>query len=50
MKHFGELIILDVLEMKKEGKSNKEIAQHYGFDNLKVIKNLIYRNKQNRNQ
>ena len=38
----------EIYEMKAEGKTNKEIAQHYGFDNVRVVKNLI--NRHNRSQ
>ena len=38
----------EIFAMKSAGRTNQEIAQHYGFDNVRVIKNLINRN--NRNQ
>ncbi|WP_346353978.1 hypothetical protein [Azotosporobacter soli] len=43
IKHFGEHIILDVLKMKEEGKTNREISEFYGFKDKYVIKELIRR-------
>jgi len=47
-KHFWEVIINEVLEMKEKGKTNREIAQYYGFENKKVITNLITRYNRNK--
>lgn len=41
--HFGKGIIDDVLRMKAEGKTNKEISVHFGFSNKRTIKDLITR-------
>ena len=43
MKHFGEHIIDDVLRMKAEGRTNREISEYYQFENKYVIKGLIKR-------
>lgn len=43
VKHFGEHIIDDVLRMKAEGKTNREISEFYEFENKYVIKGLIKR-------
>lgn len=48
MKHFGADIIEEVLQMKSEGKTNREISEHIGFNDKYVIKRLISR--YNRNQ
>lgn len=49
MKHFGEAIIEEVLEMRNQGKTNKEISEHFGFKDKYVIKKLIMRyNKKQR--
>jgi len=50
MKHFGEAIILDVLEMKKQGKTHHEIAKYYGLDNKMVIKSLVCRHNHRQKQ
>lgn len=43
VKHFGEHIINNVLKMKAEGKTNREISEFYEFENKYVIKGLIKR-------
>lgn len=43
MKHFGDKIINDVLRMKVEGKTNREISEYYEFKDKYVIKQLIAR-------
>lgn len=43
MKHFGADIINEVLQMKNQGKSNREISEYFGFRDKYVIKRLIYR-------
>lgn len=43
MKHFGDAIIEEVLQMKSEGKTNREISEHFGFKDKYVIKRLIKR-------
>lgn len=48
MKHFGEKIINDVLQMRAEGKTNREISDYYELKDKFVIKRLITR--YNRNQ
>ena len=42
-KQFGDVILNDVLKMKAEGKSNREISEFYGFKSKYVIKQLIAR-------
>lgn len=38
MKHFGDDIIEEVLQMKNEGKTNREISKYYGFkDTLQIF-------------
>ena len=47
-KHFGQAIIGQVLEMKKQGYLHREIAEQLGYD-VKQIKKLIERyNKRQR--
>lgn len=43
MKHYGNQIIDEVLKMKEEGKTNREISDYYGFKDKQVIKDLIKR-------
>lgn len=43
MTHFGKQIVDDVLKMKEEGKTNRQISEHYGFKDKSVIKDLIKR-------
>jgi len=33
----------EVIEMKREGKTNREIAEHYGFKDKYVVKQFISR-------
>lgn len=48
-KHFGEAIIEEVLKQKSEGKTNREISEHFGFPSKHIIKSLIKRfNKRQR--
>jgi len=42
-KHFGAVIINEVLEMKAQGKTHREIAEHFGLRDMTVIKELIKR-------
>lgn len=44
-KQFGEVIIDEVLKMKEQGKTNREISELYGFKDKYVIKQLIARYK-----
>lgn len=48
IKHFSNAIIAEVIQMKMEGKTNKEISDYYDFKDKRVIKNLI--NRYNRKQ
>lgn len=50
MKHFGDAILGEVLSMKQEGKTNREISEYFGFKDKYVIKQLIarYHRKQKR--
>jgi hypothetical protein len=41
MKHLGADIINDALQMKAEGKTNREISEYYEFKNKFVIKGLV---------
>lgn len=43
IKHFGESIIGEVLKLKSEGKTNREISEHYGFPSPEIIKELLKR-------
>jgi transposase len=45
-KHFGQIIIKDVLRMKEEGMTNTEIGDHFGFTR-KQIKKLLERYRKN---
>lgn len=45
MTHFGETIIKEVNEMVLEGRSKREIAEHFGFKDKYVIKNLLNRKR-----
>ena len=38
-------ILLEVQQMVAQGMCYREIAEHYGFKNGKVIHNLVYREK-----
>lgn len=42
-KHFGEAIIEEVLKLKGEGKTHREISQYFGFPDKTIIKGLIKR-------
>ena len=42
-KDFGEAIIEEVLKLKSEGKSNRQISEHYGFSGPEIIKQLVKR-------
>lgn len=46
MKHYGEIIINEVKEMVAEGKTQREIAEHFGFKDRLVIKRLLSRERQ----
>lgn len=48
MKHFGESIIKEVLQMKENGMTNREIAEYFNLRNTKAVKNLV--NSHNRKQ
>ncbi|MGC7873868.1 hypothetical protein ACPUYX_20490 [Desulfosporosinus sp. SYSU MS00001] len=41
IKHFGESIIKEVLQMKESGMTNREIAEHFNLRNTKAVKNLV---------
>jgi len=41
MKHFGNVIIEEVLRLRKEGKSHHEIAKLFELKNIKAIRNLV---------
>jgi transposase len=45
-KHFGEIIIQDVLKMRNEGMTNRQIGERLGLS-LKQIKNLLGRFREN---
>ncbi len=45
MKHFGEVIIEEVKHMVEAGKTQREIAEHFGFENKLIIKNLLTRER-----
>lgn len=48
MKHFGESIIKEVLQMKENGMTNREIAEYFNLRNTKAVKSLV--NRHNRKQ
>ena len=43
MKHFGALIIDEVLRLRNQGKTQKEIAEFFQLRNMKSVKNLLNR-------
>lgn len=49
-KHFGALIIEQVLEMKAQGKTRQEIADHFGLKDGTVIKELVKRHNRKQRQ
>ena len=42
-KHFGDRIIQEVLQLKKAGKTNREIAETFCLRNSAAVKNLLTR-------
>ena len=50
MKHFGTAIIEEVLRLKEEGKSHREIAELFGLRNAEASKELIKRHRQKEEQ
>ena len=44
-KQFGSAIINEVKEMVANGKTQKEIAEHFGLKDKVVIKNLLNRER-----
>jgi hypothetical protein len=42
-KQFGDTILKEVLVMKEQGKTNREISEYFGFKDKFVIKQLIAR-------
>lgn len=44
-KHFGEVIIEEVLRFKAEGRTHREISEFYGFEGKHVIKELLKRHR-----
>ncbi|HEX3015373.1 MAG TPA: transposase [Desulfobacteria bacterium] len=48
MKHFGEAIIEEVLKMKENGMTNRQIAEHFNLRNVRAVKSLV--NRHNRKQ
>lgn len=45
MKHYGEVIIEEVKHMVEAGKTQREIAEHFGFENKIIIKSLLNRER-----
>ena len=45
-KHFGEEIFGQVLKLRKEGKTNRQIATIFQLKNAKSVKNLLERHKE----
>ena len=41
MKHYSSVIIDDVIKLKSEGKTNKEIVEIFGLKNIKTVKNIV---------
>lgn len=48
MKHYSSVIIDDIIKLKSEGKTNKEIVELFGLANIKTVKNIVqlYNKKQ----
>jgi len=46
IKHYGSVIIDEVIRLKSEGRANSEIVQLIGLKNIKVVKNIILRHNQ----
>ena len=42
-KHFGALIINEVLQFRAQGKTQREIAEFFQLKNVKSVKNLLSR-------
>lgn len=42
-KQFGDAILNEVLMMKEQGKTNRQISEYFGFKDKFVIKQLIAR-------
>lgn len=42
-KQFGDTIIDEVMIMKEQGRTHKEISEHFGFKDKSIIKALVYR-------
>lgn len=42
-KHFGELIIEDVLKLKSQGCTNREISEKFGLESKAIIVQLVKR-------
>lgn len=42
-KQFGDIVLEEVLIMKEQGKTNREISEYFGFKDKFVIKQLIAR-------
>lgn len=42
-KQFGDIVLEEVLMMKEQGKTNREISEYFGFKDKFVIKQLIAR-------
>ncbi len=51
-KQFGDIILDEVLMMKEQGKTNREISEYFGFKDKFVIKQLIarYHRKQKKHE
>lgn len=44
-KHFGKTIIDEVLRLRDEGKSHREISEYFGLESKDVIKKLLERHR-----
>jgi len=49
-KRYGQTIILDVLKMRNEGRTNREIGEHLGLSKVQIKKLLERYRKKERKQ
>lgn len=49
-KHYGQAIISEVLRMRDEGMTNRDIGEHLGFTKMQIKKLLERYRKNERNQ
>lgn len=49
-KHYGQTFLRDVLKMRREGRTNREIGEHLGLSKVQIKKLLERYRKNARNQ